>query len=387
MENKSPSPQGQQDLTGSAATAHDHEPNAGNKDGAESLVPGQGSELSTNPGHTEPDVMEMRYYPDLDVIETRSSSRPPKGFPAFVWRFWTRHVSVSVPHVASRDHLGEFSQKTTGQAYSASANFVPNLAQKILQYLDPQPTDRVLDVGCGDGVFTAKFSSSVAEVLGIDASPSMIESASHTYGSPNATFKVVDCKYLDREPNIVNGQWDKVISNAALHWILRTPTTRLPTLRAIHSALKSHTGHFIFEMGGHGNVGAAHAALISALLHHSNLSAAEARASSPWFFPSESWMRRTLEDVGFEVLGLESEWRPTRLTDRGGGEGKGDGTTGLEGWVRLMGAEMLARIGEEGKREEAVREVCEVLGDVVGREEDGSQWLGYVRLRGVARKR
>ena len=88
-------------------------------------------------------------------------------------------------------------------------------------------------------------------------------------------------------------------------------------------------------------------------------------------------MRTTLEDIGFKVEKLELEYRPTRLTDD---KEKG----GLEGWVRLMGASMLEVIEDEGKRESAVKEVCEVLDPIVTREEDGSQWLGYVRLRGVA---
>ena len=87
-------------------------------------------------------------------------------------------------------------------------------------------------------------------------------------------------------------------------------------------------------------------------------------------------MRTTLEELGFKVEKLELEYRPTRLTDD---REKG----GLEGWLRLMGASMLETIEDEAKRESAIKEVCEVLGPIVTRE-DGSQWLGYVRLRGVA---
>ncbi|KAK2800687.1 hypothetical protein FQN50_007997 [Emmonsiellopsis sp. PD_5] len=265
----------------------------------------------------------------------------------------------------------------SAEAYSTSAAFVPKLTQKVLHYLDPQPTERVLDVGCGDGKFTANFIPHVASVLGIDASPSMIESAKKDYGGINAEFRVVDCRYLDREGGIVDGTWDKVISNAALHWILKDPTTRLSVLTAIHTSLKPAGGIFIFEMGSHGNVPEAHTALLAALVHR-GVPIEQARAASPWFFPSEHWMRATLEGIGFRVEKLEVEYRPTKLTGEVGG--------GIEGWVRLMGAGMLEVLEEGEVREGAVREVCEVLESVIRREEDGSRWLGYVRLRGVAVK-
>lgn len=90
-------------------------------------------------------------------------------------------------------------------------------------------------------------------------------------------------------------------------------------------------------------------------------------------------MRALLEGVGFVVEKAEVEYRPTRLTEEEEGGG-------LEGWVRLMGAAFLEGVEGEKGREEAVREVCEVLRTVIRREEDGSWWLGYVRLRVLARK-
>jgi hypothetical protein len=42
--------------------------------------------------------------------------------------------------------------------------------------------------------------------------------------------------------------------------------------------------------------------------------------------------------------------------------------------------------GEE-RKEEVVRAVCEWVEGAVVREEDGSRWIGYVRLRAVGRKR
>jgi protein-L-isoaspartate O-methyltransferase len=35
------------------------------------------------------------------------------------------------------------------QAYQNAASFVPKLATKVMQWLDPQKDDVILDVGCG----------------------------------------------------------------------------------------------------------------------------------------------------------------------------------------------------------------------------------------------
>lgn len=132
----------------------------------------------------------------------------------------------------------------------------------------------------------------------------------------------------------------------------------------------------MFEMGGHGNVAETKTALIYALVQQ-GIPIEQAREASPWFFPSDTWMRNALEKVGFQVESIELEYRPTKLTS--------DANGGLEGWIRLMGAQFLDVLPEE-KRDAAVRQICDVLQDVVTRGEDGSQWLGYVRLRGIARK-
>ena len=58
----------------------------------------------------------------------------------------------------------------------------------------------------------------------------------------------------------------------------------------------------------------------------------------------------------------------------------------MQGWVRLFGAPFLEVLRTDEEREAAVRETCDVLKTVVSHEEDGSIWLGYVRLRVLAMK-
>lgn len=176
---------------------------------------------------------------------------------------------------------------------------------------------------------------------------------------------------------MLKGKYDKVFSNAAMHWILRDSSTRVPFFSDVFALLKPG-GTFVFEMGGHGNVNEVHAALTAVLHFGYDIPLAKIREVNPWFFASVDWMRQTLEEAGFVVEVCKSEERPTRCTEGKGEEG------GLKGWVKLMGARFLECV-VEGKREECVERVVSVLEDVV-RREDGSAWLGYVRLRAVARR-
>ena len=124
---------------------------------------------------------------------------------------WTSEVR-NKDHTCNESTQNELISDTcsTHQAYSASASFVPKLTQTLLRYLAPQPTDKALDVGCGDGKFTENFLPAVTSVLGIDASLAMIDSAKKDYSSPKTEFRVVDCRYLEKEGTIVDGSWDRV---------------------------------------------------------------------------------------------------------------------------------------------------------------------------------
>ncbi len=269
----------------------------------------------------------------------------------------------------SKDHW-------THAAYRASASFVPLLTQEIVLWLSPQPTDCILDLGCGDGVLTAKIADSCPNIVGVDASANLISAARESYGDDPVSWHVLDCRYMENSDMLVEGFYEKVFSNAALHWILRDEETRMSILRGVYKTLRLG-GSFVFEMGGAGNVADVHTALLAALVHQ-GVSVKKAREACPWFFPSEQLITNMLQDVGFAVERTRLEYRPTKLTLEEGG--------GLEGWVRLMGAQFLEVLPEVATREAVVREVCDVLGSVVTREEDGSMWLGYVRLKVLARK-
>ena len=70
--------------------------------------------------------------------------------------------------------MSEISQKWNAQDYARNAGFVPMLGEPVLELLAPAPGERILDMGCGDGVLTKRLVDAGANVIGVDHSPEMV---------------------------------------------------------------------------------------------------------------------------------------------------------------------------------------------------------------------
>ena len=110
--------------------------------------------------------------------------------------------------------LSASSQPWNPDAYAVNANFVPALGQPVLDLLQPQSGERILDLGCGDGVLTQKLIAQGAHVVGIDNSLEMIAVARQ---------RGIDASVMDARALVFENEFDAVFSNAVLHWIERVP--------------------------------------------------------------------------------------------------------------------------------------------------------------------
>lgn len=107
----------------------------------------------------------------------------------------------------------------SGSDYHRQSSLQQAMADEVLGQLSLGGTERVLDVGCGDGRITAQIAARVphGSVLGVDPSRDMIAFASSHYGPPvqaNLRFEVGDARRLPYRQ-----EFDLVVSFNALHWV------------------------------------------------------------------------------------------------------------------------------------------------------------------------
>lgn len=249
--------------------------------------------------------------------------------------------------------MGE--QTWNADVYAKNARFVSELATPVVELLDPQPGERILDLGCGDGVLTKKLEDVGCELVGIDPSPELIQAAQQLG---------IDARRVDATEMCFDEEFDAVFSNAVLHWIKDADGV----IGNVHRALKPG-GRFVAEFGGHRCIETIRTTLIAELGRRGY----DGHAADPWFFPTAEDYGGRLTRAGFDVEYIEIIPRPTRLP--------GD----VSGFLETFAGPFTSVLppDERERYVDAVRERIRpaLCGD------DGVWTADYTRLRVAARKR
>ncbi|WBX85912.1 class I SAM-dependent methyltransferase [Sphingosinicella microcystinivorans] len=240
--------------------------------------------------------------------------------------------------------------------YAAHAAFVPALGAAVLGLLAPKPGERILDLGCGDGVLTLKLVEAGASVLGTDADPAMVAAA---------RAKGLDAEVMDGQRLSFEGGFDAVFSNAALHWMPDTAAV----FAGVHRALKPG-GRFVAECGGFGNIAAIRAGLRGVL---------KARGYAVPDHEDQVYMtapqaRAALEAAGFAVRSCDIIPRQTPLA------------SGLAAWLTTFRTGFLDALEVADRDRQAVIDETVALLRPILCDADGNWMADYVRLRFAATK-
>jgi trans-aconitate methyltransferase len=233
--------------------------------------------------------------------------------------------------------------------YAANAGFVPALGAPVLDLLAPQRGERILDLGCGDGVLSAKIAAAGAEVVAADGGPDMVAAA---------RARGLDARAMDGQKLAFSREFDAVFSNAALHWMRDADAVLAGVFRALKPG-----GRFVAEMGGHGNIAAILTALAAVLARRG----LDAGPLNPFYFPSAAAYRGRLERAGFTVAEIAIIPRPTALPGS------------IEPWLDTFCEPFLGVLAGPD-RARARAEVADLLRPVL-RDETGTWIADYVRLR------
>lgn len=245
-------------------------------------------------------------------------------------------------------------QTWDAERYARNARFVSDLGAPVVELLAPQPGERILDLGCGDGALTERLAAMGCRVVGIDASANFVEAA---------RSRGLDARIMDGERLAFNEEFDAVFSNAALHWMKHVDDV----IDGVWRALKPG-GRFVAELGGHGCVASIVAALNAALARRG----IDGESVNPWYFPTVEDYRRRLTARGFDVTWIALIPRPTPLP--------GDVT----GWLETFAPSFSGALAEIDRpafiaevREALRPQLCDI---------DGNWTADYVRLRFAAIK-
>ncbi len=246
----------------------------------------------------------------------------------------------------------DFEVDWTAKHYDQHGRFISMFGLELLPWLDPQPGQRILDLGCGDGFLAERIAQSGAEVIGVDTSDDMLSAA---------RARGIHARRINALAMPFESEFDAVFSNSVLQWI--RPPERV--VQGIARALKP-SGRFVTDLGALGNL----AAVLTALRAVGDQYGGDPSLANPFYSPTPEEFRFLLESNGFAVDRVELVPRLTPMP------------TNLLDWIGTIFGPFFNQF-EQDRRNQITTQVLDLLRPVLC--DANGQWhADHVRLRAAA---
>jgi precorrin-6Y C5,15-methyltransferase (decarboxylating) CbiT subunit len=192
----------------------------------------------------------------------------------------------------------ESSFKWDAGLYQKSSTFQYGLAMMAIDKLNPKETEKILDIGCGNGLATIEIAKRVkkGKVVAVEVSNEMYQQAL----SNIKEHKIDNINVVNQDAIKINyeNEFDAVFSNSAIHWILDLEWM----YKLIHRALKQE-GRIVIQTAIKGeNVLFTCLSLIQKDKRYSNFFKDHI---FPWRFLTKKETEEILNHAGFKNLSVE----------------------------------------------------------------------------------
>ena len=184
-----------------------------------------------------------------------------------------------------------------GKRYKKASAHQTSWGKRMVEFLPLKGTERILDIGCGDGRVTQKLAFRVpnGEVLGVDASNGMIAAAKE-YESDNLSFEV-----LEVDDFIFHEQFDVIFSHAALHWVRDHGIL----LQNVYEALRMG-GYARLNFAGKGTCPTL-IKVINKIMSHVSYAKYFTEFVWPWYMPTAIEYQNMLSQSPFQNVEVQEE--------------------------------------------------------------------------------
>lgn len=229
--------------------------------------------------------------------------------------------------------------------YAKSSAAQQQWARELIAKLHLAGSERILDIGCGDGKITAEMAGLLPQcfILGVDNSQEMIALAQRNHNAPNLRFAWADAQNLPLDGEFAH-EFDVVFSNATLHWV----KDHAPVLAGIRRAL-APSGRILLQMGGKGNAAQVRAA-VEAVCARPQWAAFFDGFEFPYNFYAPEEYIPWLVEAGLTPLRVELLPKDTVHADR----------AAFEGWFRTTWLPYTQRV-PEARRTAFIAEIIETF--------------------------